>query len=227
MKNLVLLVEDDLDLAITVIDYLKLENIECDHAANGTACLQLIQNNHYDVILLDVNMPRMDGLTVCKELRDQGNDTAVLILTARDTLEDKLAGFKAGSDDYMVKPFEMSELVARIQVLSKRRSGQIISLTIDGLNVDFKQKIAIRNHRELQFSPTGWILLEVLMRKSPLIVSRKVLVQAVWGDCEPDSNSLKVHLFNLRQQIDQEGEVKLIHTIIGQGVALREQFRDV
>lgn len=183
-----------------------------------------MNENQYDVLLLDVNMPRMDGLTVCKTLRGQGVETAILMLTARDTLEDKLAGFQSGSDDYMVKPFEMLELVARIQVLSKRRSGQSMLLTIDELKVNFSEKTAKRAQRDMQLSPTGWILLETLMRKSPQVVSRRQLLQAVWGDESPDSNSLKVHLFKLRQQVDAAGEAKLIHTIIGQGVVLRKEI---
>jgi DNA-binding response OmpR family regulator len=222
MNTLALLVEDDLDLATTIIDYLQLDQIECDHAANGFACLELMKKNDYDVIMLDVNMPRMDGLTLCKKLRGDGVDTSILMLTARDTLEDKLTGFHSGADDYMVKPFELQELVARVQVLSKRRSGQQKSMCLEGLKVDFSQKLAQRNQRQLQLSPTGWILLETLMRKSPEIVTRDKLSQAVWGDALPDSNSLKVHLFRLRQQVDFKGEVKLVQTITGQGIALRK-----
>ncbi|MCJ8318103.1 MAG: response regulator transcription factor [Colwellia sp.] len=220
----VLLVEDDLDLATTVVDYLELENMQCDHAANGIAGLQLIeqqkQYHPFDVIILDVNMPRMDGLTMCKQMREQGINTPVLMLTARDTLEDKLSGFDVGIDDYMVKPFEMLELVARLKVLSNRRTGQINKLILHGLEVDFSSKTALRNNLRLQFTPTGWKILEVLMRKSPEIVSKEQLKQAIWGDDFPQSNSLKVHLYNLRQQIDGpqfEAEIKLIHTISGQG----------
>ena len=225
--SIVLLVEDDLDLASTVIDYLEFENIDCDHAANGIAGLQLIEqqekNHPYEVIILDVNMPRMDGLTMCNTLREQGINIPVLMLTARDTLEDKLAGFDVGIDDYMVKPFEMLELVARLKVLSNRRSGKISKVSLHGLSVDFSQKTASRNNRSLHLSPTGWKLLEALMRKSPEVLSRQQLSHAVWGDDVPDSNSLKVHLFKLRQQIDNQGygddqEPKLIHTIAGQGV---------
>ncbi len=222
MKINVLLVEDDLDLAATVMDYLELEAINCDHAANGVAGLQLLTDHHFDVLILDVNMPRMDGLTLCRTLREQGSDTPVLMLTARDTLADKLAGFEVGSDDYLVKPFEMLELVARVQVLAKRRSGQTQVFERFGLRVDFSQKNAQRGGRPLQLSPTGWVLLECLLRRSPEVVSRQQLAQAVWGDEPPDSNSLKVHLFKLRQQLDAEGDRKLLHTIAGQGVALRE-----
>ena len=197
MSN-ILLVEDDLDLASTVIDYLELENLQCDHAANGIAGLQLIeqqkQYHPYEVIILDVNMPRMDGLTMCKQMREQGINTPVLMLTARDTLDDKLSGFDVGIDDYMVKPFEMLELVARLKVLSNRRTGQINKLVLHGLDVDFSTKTAVRDKRSLPLSPTGWKILEVLMRKSPEVVTKEQLKQAVWGDDFPESNSLKVHL---------------------------------
>ena len=222
MKRHVLLVEDDLDLAATMIDYLDLEGIICDHAANGIAGLVLINQNTYDGIILDVNMPRMDGLAVCKNMREQGMITPVLMLTARDTLDDKLAGFAVGTDDYMVKPFEMLELVARIHVLANRRSGQSSKFKVDDLYVDFDEKKATRAQRALQLSPTGWKILEVLIRKSPSVVSRDKISQAIWGDELPDSNSLKVHLFKLRQQVDTDNDDKLIHTIAGQGFVLKK-----
>lgn len=222
MKVHVLLVEDDLDLATTVIDYLELEGIACDHAANGVAGLQLIDDNPFDVMILDVNMPRMDGLTVCKKMREQGISTPVLMLTARDTLDDKLAGFAVGTDDYLVKPFEMKELIARIQVLAKRRSGQTQKLSLHNVEADFGAKTLTRGQRIIQLSPTGWKILQVLMRKSPEVVTKKQLLQAVWGDELPDSDSLKVHMFKLRQQVDSAGDNKLIHTVAGQGFAFRD-----
>jgi len=217
----VLLVEDDLDLATTVIDYLELEGINCDHAANGIAGVELVNSQHFDVMLLDVNMPRMDGLTVCKTLREQGINMPILMLTARDTLDDKLAGFAVGSDDYLVKPFEMRELIARIHVLANRRSGQTNILSLCGLKADFASKTLTREKKSLQLSPTGWKILEVLMRKSPEVVSKQQLLKAVWGEELPDSDSLKVHLFKLRQQVDTNSKSKLIHTIAGQGFAFR------
>jgi DNA-binding response OmpR family regulator len=222
MKRYVLLVEDELDLATTIIDYLELEEITCDYAANGLAGQQLLSKNQYDMVMLDINMPRMDGLTLCKKIRAKGNETPVLMLTARDTIADKLAGFKAGSDDYLVKPFDMLELVARIHALANRRSGQALLYTIENLVVNFSQKIARRNQRLLQLTPTAWILLDVLMHKSPNIVTRDQLSRAVWGDEMPDSDSLKVHLFKLRQQIDGKDEEKLVHTFARSGVALRK-----
>ncbi len=222
MKRYVLLVEDEFDLATTIIDYLELEDITCDYAANGLAGQQLLSENQYDMVMLDINMPRMDGLTLCEKIRAKGDETPVLMLTARDTIADKLAGFKAGSDDYLVKPFDMLELVARINALANRRSGQTRVSTVEDLIVNFSQKTAQRNQRLLQLTPTAWTLLEVLMHKSPNIVTRDQLSRAVWGDEMPDSDSLKVHIFKLRQQVDGKDEEKLVHTFARSGVAIRK-----
>jgi len=217
-----LLIEDDLDLAQTVIDYLELESIACDHASNGLAGLQLLAEQEFDVLLLDLNLPRMDGLTVCEKLRQQGRDIPVLMLTARDQITDKLAGFSAGTDDYLVKPFELDELVVRIQALSRRRSGQVQLLRCGDLEMNLDTRVASRGGQRLKLSPTSWRLLEALLRASPAVVSKQKLEQAVWGDETPDSDSLKVHLFHLRKAVDGDADNKLIHTISGHGFVLRE-----
>jgi DNA-binding response OmpR family regulator len=221
MQTHILLVEDDLDLAATIIDYLEIENISCDHAANGISGLKFSEENEYDMAVFDINMPRMDGLTLCQTLRNQGYKIPILMLTARDTLSDKLTGFEVGADDYMVKPFEMLELIARVRALAKRQSGQINIINIDNLTIDITAKTASRNQQELKLSPIGWKLIEVLARKTPQVVSREQLIRAVWGDDTPDSNSLKVHIFKLRQQIEAPETAKLLHTVSGQGFALK------
>lgn len=218
-----LLIEDDLDLAQTVIDYLELESIQCDHASNGMAGLQLLAEQNYDVLLLDLNLPRMDGLTVCEQLRQQGRDIPILMLTARDQITDKLAGFNAGTDDYLVKPFELDELVVRIQALSRRRSGQVQLLRCADLEMNLDTRTVRRGDKPLKLSPTSWRLLETLLRASPSVVSKQKLEQAVWGDETPDSDSLKVHLFHLRKAVDGEFEQKLIQTVTGHGFVLRAQ----
>ncbi|MCL9780937.1 response regulator transcription factor [Vibrio sp. S4M6] len=221
MSSSVLLIEDDIDLAATVVDYLSLENICCDHAANGSEGLALVNKIEFDVIILDINMPKIDGLTVCKRLREQGVSVPIIMLTARDTLDDKLLGFEAGADDYLVKPFELLELTARLKALTKRSSGQSNKLSMWGVEADFSQKTLTRDGQSIQLSPTGWKLLEVLMRKSPQVVSQEKLYASVWGDERPNSNTLKVHMFKLRKQIDSKFECKLITTIAGQGIAFR------
>lgn len=136
MSIQMLLVEDSLPLAETVVSYCELEGIVCDFASTGSQGLKLALENDYAAILLDVNLPHMNGLEVCEAIREQGVDTPVLMLTARDTLEDKLAGFDAGTDDYLVKPFELSELVARVRALAKRRSAFAQKLTVGSLELN-------------------------------------------------------------------------------------------
>lgn len=224
MENLqLLLVEDDLDLAKAIVDYLALEDIQCDHAANGLSGLNLIQQGQYDTVILDLNLPKMNGLEVCARLREQGIDVPVLMLTAKDTLDDKLTGFSKGADDYLVKPFAMEELIIRAQVLSRRRSGQVTKLSVSDLEVDLQTQTATRSSEPLKLSPIGFKLLETLVRASPNTVSREKLMQSVWGDEQPDSNSLKVHMFNLRKAVDSGFETKLIHTITGRGFALKQE----
>lgn len=216
-----LLVEDDLDLAKAIIDYLALEDISCDHAANGLSGYHLIETHHYDVVILDLNLPKLNGLEVCEKIRAQGIDVPILMLTARDTLDDKLTGFSKGADDYLVKPFAMEELIVRAQVLSRRRSGQVSKLTIEDVELDIQDKSATRAGKALKLSPTGIKLLECMMRESPNTVSREKLMQAVWGDEQPDSNSLKVHMFNLRKAVDGGNDIKLIQTVPGHGFAFK------
>ncbi len=218
-----LLVEDDLDLATALIDYMSLEDIDCDYAADGQVGYNLIMSNRYDVIILDLNLPKIDGLAVCERIRNDGIETPVLMLTARDTLDDKLAGFSKGADDYLIKPFAMAELLARIKVLAKRRSGQIAKLSVADLELDLSQRQASRAGLVLKLSPIALKILEVLMRDYPSGVSREKITQAIWGDEQPDSNSLKVHIFNLRKQVDQKGMNPLIHTIAGFGFAIAVQ----
>jgi DNA-binding response OmpR family regulator len=221
-----LLVEDNFDLAETLVQYLELEGMTCDHAASAEAGLNLASENEYDLLLLDISLPRMSGLELCEALRKEGRETPVLMLTAKDTLDDKLAGFKSGTDDYLVKPFDMPELVARINTLARRRSGQAKVLGAGDLKLHLDTHRAFRGDRELTLTPTGWKLLDTLVRSSPGIVSRQKLIQAVWGDEVPESNSLKVHLHKLRRQVNGENDAPLLHTIPGLGYALRSQHEN-
>ena len=216
-----LLIEDDTDLAQTLIDYLALESIACDHASNGVAGLSLIERNRYNVILLDLNLPRLDGLSVCSRLRDSGNQTPVLMLTARDTLQNKAEGFRVGTDDYLVKPFEPEELVMRIQALARRRSAQGQVLRFAGLQMDIDSRAVTRDDTALRLPPAGWTLLEALLRAAPDAVPRSELESALWGDEAPDSNALKVHIHHLRKAIDGGFGEPLLQTISGYGFALR------
>ncbi|MEM7099265.1 MAG: response regulator transcription factor [Pseudomonadota bacterium] len=223
MRIQTLLVEDSLSLAETVISFFDLEGIDCDYAATGTQGLALALENSYQAILLDINLPRMNGLEVCEALRKRGVDVPVLMLTARDTLEDKLAGFDAGTDDYLIKPFELSELAARVRALAKRRSSLAQKYSVGPLVVDISTRTVSREGRALSLTPTCWKLLEVLVRESPNVVSREALEHAIWEESEtPASDVLKVHLYKLRQQVDKPFSKKLIQTVASHGVAIRE-----
>jgi len=218
----ILLVEDDIDLATTIVDYLEIEDIACDHASNGVAGLHLIESNRYQMLILDINMPKMDGLTLSSLLRDKGIDTPILMLTARDTLENKLSGFEAGADDYLVKPFAMEELVARVNVLAKRRSGEAKSLNIGNLLVDLRHKSASVDGCNLKLSPIAFKLLEVLARACPNAVNRQDIMQTVWGDEQPDSNSLKVHVYHLRKELERASSNAKLVTAPNIGFAIQE-----
>ena len=220
MLNL-LLVEDNIDLASAVIDYLALHGMQCDHASNGLSGLNLIQNNNYQVILLDLNLPQMDGLTLCRSIREQGIDTPVIMLTARDALLDKIEGFNSGADDYLIKPFEIDELLVRVGALSRRRSGQMKCLQIGKTKLNFVDRTVYCHDQLLPLSPTAFKILDILMRNSPNAVSRHSLLHHVWGDVSPDSNCLKVHIHYLRKRLETVSQKELLQTIKGYGFAFK------
>jgi len=199
----VLLVEDDLGLAGNIIDYLELDDMVCDHVANGVAALNIMESQRFDVVVLDINLPRMDGLNVCEHVRNQGYDTPIIMLTARDKLENKLEGFRKGADDYLVKPFEMAELVARVVALAARRSGQVKQFRFGNLTLDVNSQMAFVDKLPLKLSPTTYKILAELLRENGQTVSRERLIEAVWKDEAPESNALKVHIHNLRKSLAQ------------------------
>jgi DNA-binding response OmpR family regulator len=172
MNLRVLLVEDNIDLANSILEFFTLKNIIHDFAGNGNTGLSLASNNVYDVIVLDVNLPGINGLKVCSQLRLKGNDIPVLMLTARDSLSDKLDGFDSGADDYLVKPFALSELLARIYSLSKCKSGLSKFFKVDDLEMNIQKKTVTRGGRKLELTPICWTILEVLMRNSPNLVPK-------------------------------------------------------
>ena len=217
----VLLVEDDKELAMSVADYLQYENIRCDHAYNGFSGLTLAQENSYDVVLLDLMLPRIDGLSVCDMLRQSGKDVPILMLTAKDTLEDKEAGFLAGTDDYLVKPFAMKELALRVKALAKRKSSRSRKLVVDDLVLDLESRSVTRAGEVINLTRINLQLLEMLMRSSPNMVSRAEIEEKLWPDDTPESNNLKVQLYQLRQKIDKPFSKKLLETVVGQGFRIK------
>jgi len=216
----ILLVEDDIDLAATIVDYFDMEGVQCDHAANGVHGLNLIEQNTYQVLILDLNLPRLDGLSICQRIREQGNDTPVLMLTARDSLQDKVTGFEKGTDDYLVKPFEIEELMVRVLALSKRRSGQVNQLSLGKLTFNLKSRQAVVGDQPIRLTPTTAKILERLLREQEAPVSREMIAHAIWGDEQPDSNSLKVHIHHLRKQLVAVDADIVLKSEPGQGFVL-------
>lgn len=220
---LILLVEDEADLAELTIDFLATIDIECDYAFDGINALSLLEKHQYEVIVLDVTMPRLDGFAVCEQLRRSGITTPILFLTARDSLTDKLTGFSLGADDYLTKPFELEELAARIQVLAARGAKPLknTNFALDNLTINYQQRCVVRADRAIAMSPTQWQLLTLLAKHSPNVVDKTTIENEVWPDQEPSKDMLKTLVFKLRSLIDNDQETPLIHTIRGAGIALR------
>jgi len=219
----VLLVEDETDLAELTIDFLESVNIECDYAFDGVNALSLLENNRYNVIVLDVSMPRMNGFAVCEKLRSQGILTPIIFLTACDSLSEKLNGFALGGDDYLTKPFELEELAARITVLAKRDcpASKVQNFSLDTLIIDSLQHRVSRSGRDMVLSPTQWQLLTLLAKNSPNLVDRITIENEIWPDQMPSKDMLKTLVFRLRSLIDSADETRLIHTVRGAGIVLR------
>jgi len=221
----VLLVEDNQDIAEMVYAFLERRGYELDYAADGVTGLHLAVTNTYDVIVLDLMLPGIDGIDLCRKLRDEAQrDTPILMLTARDTLGDKVAGLDAGADDYLVKPFEIQELEARIRALIRRRRGQIApeTLHVGDLKLDTGTLTVERAGETLNLTPICLRILTVLMRASPRVVSRRDIEREVWGDVLPDSDTLRSHLYNLRKTIDKPFPKPLLHTVQSAGYRLCE-----
>ncbi|MDX1570312.1 MAG: response regulator transcription factor [Xanthomonadales bacterium] len=218
----VLVIEDNPDIAANIGDYLEDRGHVVDFAGDGVTGLHLAVVNDFDVIVLDLMLPGMDGLDVCRKLREEARkNTPVLMLTARDTLENKLQGFKTGADDYMVKPFELQELEARLQVLARRgKAVQPRVLQVADLEFNLDTLEVRRQGKEVQLNPTGLKLLRSLMEASPSVVSREELELRVWGEELPDSDSLRVHIHSLRNAIDKPFDAPLIQTRHGIGYRL-------
>ena len=218
----ILIVEDNIDIAENISDYLELQGHVMDFAMDGIHGLHLALTQDYDVIILDIMLPGMDGLTFCKKLReDSEKEIPVLMLTARDTLSDKLKGFEAGADDYLIKPFEMKELNARIQALV-RRSVQAKKklLQVGNLEIDFGKMQVQRAGRSIELNRACLKILAMLMKASPNIVSRKEIEHALWNDMPPDSDALRSHIYTLRKAIDKPFKRHLIQTVYGIGYKL-------
>ena len=220
----VLIIEDNPDIAANLGDFLEDHGHTVDFAGDGVTGLHLAVVNDFDVIVLDLALPGMDGLELCRRLRaDADKDTPVLMLTARDRLQDKLAGFEMGADDYLVKPFELQEVEARLKVLANRGRRRVRrELKVGDLTFNLDTLAVNRAGNDIYLNPIGLKLLQILMESSPNVVSRNDLEMEVWGEEMPDSDSLRVHIHSLRSSIDKPFGSSMIQTRHGIGYRLVE-----
>jgi DNA-binding response OmpR family regulator len=221
----VLLIEDHRDIAELLTDYLEGQGMVVDYAADGVSGLHLAVTIPCDVIVLDLGLPGMDGLELCRQLRQQArSDVPVLMLSARDALADKLQGFERGADDYLVKPFELAEVAARVAALHRRArpGGQQDEHHYAGLSLRTRTREVSRDGTPIELKPIPFAILDVLLRAAPNVVTRAELKQAVWGDEPPDSDALRTHIVALRGAIDKPFAQPLLQTVHGVGFRLRK-----
>ena len=221
----ILVIEDHRDIAENIGDYLEPKGHAVDFAGDGITGLHLAVTNDYDVIVLDLMLPALDGLEVCRKLRQEAKKTTpVLMLTARDQIENKVEGFAAGTDDYLVKPFAMKELEIRIEALARRGHGAAGSrvLRVGDLEFDPDTQAVKRAGKRLDLNPSLRTLLGVLMANAHRVVRRDELEQALWGDDRPDGDVLRAHIYMLRSIIDKPFAAKLLRTIHGTGYRLTD-----
>lgn len=217
-----LIVEDEEKTRTYLCKGLKEAGFVVDSAADGTTGLHLIRTYGFDLLILDVMLPCMDGWSVVRELRASGNGTPVLFLTARDRTEDLVKGLDLGADDYVVKPFVYAELLARVRALTRRgTNAQPDVLRVADLELDFHRHKAVRAGRLLDLTPKEFLLLALLMRRSGEVLSRTLIASEVWDiNFDSDTNLVDVSVSRLRRKVDGESALKLIHTIRGVGYVL-------
>lgn len=218
----ILVIEDNPDLVANLYDFLEAKGHTIDAAYDARTGLRFALDNSYDAIVLDLMLPGMDGLEVCSRLRKAGRMTPVLMLTARDTLQDKLEGFEAGTDDYLVKPFALQELEARLKALVRRVRGEQAQrpLQVADLVFDPDTLRLRRAGREIVLPPIPLKILELLMRQSPRVVTRGEIERTIWGDSPPDSDALRAHMHMLRSVVDKPFEGPILRTVRGIGYQL-------
>lgn len=220
----ILIIEDNPDIIANIYGYLEPLGYVLDCAHNGFSGLALASDNHYDVIVLDVMLPGINGFQLCKKLRNElRQPTPVIMLTAKDTIEDRVEGLDSGADDYLVKPFSLVELEARLKALIRRSKGQQCEqqiLTVGPVRMNVETCEVERNGMHLKLTPTGYQLLKKFLEESPRVLNRSVLEREVWGENTPNSDALRTHIHSLRQMLDSPFDTPMLKTIAGFGYQL-------
>ncbi len=220
----ILVIEDDLEAAGWLVKGLREAGHVTDHAKDGEEGLEMAREGDYDVLIVDRMMPKMDGLTLVRKLREEGDMTPALFLSALGDVDDKVEGLRAGGDDYIAKPYAFSELLARIEVLGRRKTAEPVQtrLKVGDLEMDLLKRKVTRAGKEILLQPREFKLLEYLMRNAGNVVTRTMLLENVWDyHFDPQTNVIDVHISRLRGKIDKEFDKPLLHTIRGAGYMLR------
>jgi two-component system OmpR family response regulator len=221
----IILVEDDEKIASFVRKGLQEAGFAVDHAIDGREGLHLALTAPYDAAIIDIMLPKLDGLQLIEELRRQKINTPVLILSAKRSVDDRVRGLQKGSDDYLTKPFAFSELLARVQALIRRASGSAepTSLMVGDLSLDLLSRKVLRSGKQLDLQPREFALLEYLMRNAGRVISKTMIMEHVWEyHFDPETNVVEARICRLREKIDKDATKKMIHTIRGVGYVLRE-----
>ena len=220
----ILVVEDEKDLNNIITKHLKKNNFSVDSVFNGEEALEYLDYGTYDLIILDIMLPKVNGYEVIKKLRENKNETAVLMLTARDSIEDKIKGLDLGADDYLIKPFDFGELLARIRALVRRKYGNTSNtMEIDDLCIDIAKKTVVRGGKNIELTGKEYEVLEYLIQNKGHVLSRDKIRDSVWDyGYEGESNIIDVLIKNIRKKIDLGNSKPLIHTKRGLGYVLKE-----
>ena len=221
----ILLVEDDQKIASFIVKGLKAEGFAVDHAAEGEQGLHLALTEPYDAGIIDIMLPKLDGLSLIKKIRQEKINTPVIILSAKGSIDDRVKGLQTGSDDYLSKPFAFSELLARIQALIRRSTGvsEPTSLVTGDLSMNLLTREVIKDGKKIDLQPLEFSLLEYLMRNTGKVVSKTMIMEHVWDyNFDPGTNVVEARICRLRDKVDKDSEKKLIHTVRGAGYVLKE-----
>lgn len=218
----VLLVEDDPTLSRHTTQFLRQGGFAVDAAATGAAALELEAINGYDAVVLDLALPDMDGRDVCRRLRERGTTARIVMATARDAIEDRISGLDLGADDYLVKPYALGELAARLRAVLRRPDPLVpVALTVGDLTLDTATRVATRGAREIPLTAKEFLVLEYLMRHAGEVVTRERISAHAWDDnYDPASNVIDVYIGRLRRKVDAPGEPPFLHTMRGAGYRL-------
>lgn len=223
----VLIVEDQSNVLSYLKRALEEQGYAVDVACTGQEALEWAEVVDFDLIVLDIMLPEVDGITVCHRLRSQDHQAAILMLTARDTVDDRVIGLDAGADDYLIKPFDLKELLARLRALARRRTSKTLTLRVADLTLDPRTHVVMRSNSLIELTAKEYAVLECLMREPNRVLTRTEIAESVWNyDVYNQSNVIDVYIRNLRRKIDDPFDLKLIHTVRGAGYRLSDQVRD-